>query len=100
MRECSREKLRTLQRNMVFTNEPLCVFPDENLGVRVEDTILITEHNILIRCLSPIRGGYSTTLTSSFCCVIISRRNFKGKPMAFITITRDITERVRREEAV
>ena len=43
MRECSREKLRTLQNNMVFANEPLCVFPDENLGVRVEDTILITE---------------------------------------------------------
>ena len=28
---------------MVIANEPLCVFPDENLGVRVEDTILITE---------------------------------------------------------
>ena len=32
-----------LQPGMVFANEPLCVFPDENLGVRVEDTILITE---------------------------------------------------------
>jgi Xaa-Pro aminopeptidase len=27
----------------VFANEPLCVYPYENLGVRVEDTILITE---------------------------------------------------------
>jgi Xaa-Pro aminopeptidase len=32
-----------LKPGMVFANEPLCVFPDENLGVRVEDTILITE---------------------------------------------------------
>jgi Xaa-Pro aminopeptidase len=32
-----------LEPGMVFANEPLCVFPDENLGVRVEDTILITE---------------------------------------------------------
>ncbi len=32
-----------LKAGMVFANEPLCVFPDENLGVRVEDTILITE---------------------------------------------------------
>ena len=32
-----------LQPGMVFANEPLCVFPEENLGVRVEDTILITE---------------------------------------------------------
>jgi Xaa-Pro aminopeptidase len=32
-----------LMPGMVFANEPLCVFPDENLGVRVEDTILITE---------------------------------------------------------
>jgi Xaa-Pro aminopeptidase len=32
-----------LKSGMVFANEPLCVFPDENLGVRVEDTILITE---------------------------------------------------------
>jgi len=34
---------RVLKPGMVFANEPLCVFPDENLGVRVEDTILITE---------------------------------------------------------
>lgn len=33
-----------LEPGMVFANEPLCVFPDENLGVRVEDTILITEN--------------------------------------------------------
>ena len=33
-----------LKPGMVFANEPLCVFPDENLGVRVEDTILITEN--------------------------------------------------------
>jgi len=32
-----------LKPGMVFANEPLCVFPDENLGVRVEDTVLITE---------------------------------------------------------
>jgi len=32
-----------LQPGMVFANEPLKVFRDENLGVRVEDTILITE---------------------------------------------------------
>lgn len=32
-----------LAPGMVFANEPLCVFPDENLGVRVEDTVLITE---------------------------------------------------------
>lgn len=32
-----------LKPGMVFANEPLCVFPEENLGVRVEDTILITE---------------------------------------------------------
>jgi Xaa-Pro aminopeptidase len=32
-----------LKQGMVLANEPLCVFPDENLGVRVEDTILITE---------------------------------------------------------
>jgi Xaa-Pro aminopeptidase len=32
-----------LKPGMVFANEPLCVYPDENLGVRVEDTILITE---------------------------------------------------------
>jgi Xaa-Pro aminopeptidase len=34
---------RVLKPGMVFANEPLCVFPEENLGVRVEDTILITE---------------------------------------------------------
>lgn len=32
-----------LEPGMVFANEPLWVSPDENLGVRVEDTILITE---------------------------------------------------------
>ena len=32
-----------LKPGMVFANEPLAVFPDENLGVRVENTILITE---------------------------------------------------------
>jgi Xaa-Pro aminopeptidase len=34
---------RILQPGMVFANEPFAVFPEENLGVRVEDTILITE---------------------------------------------------------
>ena len=33
-----------LKPGMVIANEPLCVFPDENLGVRVEDTILITKN--------------------------------------------------------
>lgn len=32
-----------LKPGMVFANEPLLVFPEENLGVRVEDTILVTE---------------------------------------------------------
>jgi len=32
-----------LQPGMVFANEPLQVWPEENLGVRVEDTVLITE---------------------------------------------------------
>jgi Xaa-Pro aminopeptidase len=32
-----------LQPGMVFANEPLVIYPQENLGVRVEDTILITE---------------------------------------------------------
>jgi Xaa-Pro aminopeptidase len=32
-----------LKPGMVFANEPLYVLPEENLGVRVEDTILITE---------------------------------------------------------
>jgi Xaa-Pro aminopeptidase len=31
-----------LKPGMVFANEPFVVFPEENLGVRVEDTILIT----------------------------------------------------------
>lgn len=31
-----------LQEGMVLANEPLVVYQDENLGVRVEDTILIT----------------------------------------------------------
>ena len=34
---------RVLKPGMVFANEPLAVFAEENLGVRVEDTILITE---------------------------------------------------------
>jgi Xaa-Pro aminopeptidase len=34
---------RVLQPGMVFANEPLDIFPEENLGVRVEDTVLITE---------------------------------------------------------
>lgn len=33
----------TLKAGMVMANEPFAVFPEENLGVRVEDTILITE---------------------------------------------------------
>ena len=32
-----------LKPGMVFANEPLMIFPLEDLGVRVEDTILITE---------------------------------------------------------
>jgi len=32
-----------LKPGMVFANEPLMIFPEENLGVRVEDTVLITE---------------------------------------------------------
>jgi Xaa-Pro aminopeptidase len=32
-----------LQPGMVFANEPFAVFPEENLGVRIENTILITE---------------------------------------------------------
>jgi Xaa-Pro aminopeptidase len=35
--------LEVLKPGMVFANEPYTVFRDENLGVRVEDTILITE---------------------------------------------------------
>ncbi len=34
---------RVLQPGMVIANEPLVVYAEENLGVRVEDTILITE---------------------------------------------------------
>jgi Xaa-Pro aminopeptidase len=34
---------RELKAGMVFANEPLAVFAKEKLGVRVEDTILITE---------------------------------------------------------
>jgi len=33
----------TLKPGMVFANEPLVIFAAENLGVRVEDTVLITE---------------------------------------------------------
>jgi Xaa-Pro aminopeptidase len=32
-----------LKPGMVFANEPLLIYPEEELGVRVEDTILITE---------------------------------------------------------
>jgi Xaa-Pro aminopeptidase len=32
-----------LKPGMVFANEPLAVFPQEKLGVRIEDTIVITE---------------------------------------------------------
>jgi len=34
---------QTLKAGMVFANEPYTFYPEENLGVRVEDTILITE---------------------------------------------------------
>ena len=34
---------RTLEEGMVFANEPLAIFAKENMGVRVEDTIVITE---------------------------------------------------------
>ncbi len=33
----------TLRPGMVFANEPMIIYPEENLGVRVEDTVLITE---------------------------------------------------------
>jgi Xaa-Pro aminopeptidase len=33
-----------LKPGMVFANDRYAVFPDENLGVRVEDTVLITEN--------------------------------------------------------
>lgn len=33
----------TLEPGMVFANEPMMIFAEENLGVRVENTILITE---------------------------------------------------------
>lgn len=33
-----------LKPGMVFANEPYAVFPNENLGVRIEDTILVTEN--------------------------------------------------------
>ncbi len=36
-------RLEVLKPGMVVANEPFAVFPEENLGVRVEDTILITE---------------------------------------------------------
>jgi Xaa-Pro aminopeptidase len=32
-----------LKPGMVFANEPLVIYPEEKLGVRVEDTVLITE---------------------------------------------------------
>ena len=34
---------QVLKPGMVFANEPLMFWPNENLGVRVEDTVLITE---------------------------------------------------------
>ncbi|MEW5900580.1 MAG: Xaa-Pro peptidase family protein [Acidobacteriota bacterium] len=34
---------RELKPGMIFANEPLMIWPEENLGVRVEDTVLITE---------------------------------------------------------
>lgn len=34
---------KVLQPGMVFANEPMDIFPEENLGVRVENTVLITE---------------------------------------------------------
>ena len=32
-----------LKAGMVFANEPMTIFPEEKLGVRVEDTVLITK---------------------------------------------------------
>ena len=32
-----------LQPGMVFANEPMAIFPGEKIGVRIEDTVLITE---------------------------------------------------------
>jgi Xaa-Pro aminopeptidase len=32
-----------LKPGMVFANEPLALYPGENLGVRIEDTVLVTE---------------------------------------------------------
>jgi Xaa-Pro aminopeptidase len=32
-----------LKPGMVFANEPYALFPDENLGVRIEDTVVITK---------------------------------------------------------
>ena len=34
---------KVLQPGMVFANEPMDIFPEENLGVRVENTVWITE---------------------------------------------------------
>ncbi|MGB7294805.1 MAG: Xaa-Pro peptidase family protein [Candidatus Aminicenantales bacterium] len=34
---------KVLEPGMVFANEPMDIFPEENLGVRVENTVLITE---------------------------------------------------------
>jgi Xaa-Pro aminopeptidase len=36
-------RIQALKPGMIFANEPLMTWPNENLGVRVEDTILITE---------------------------------------------------------
>jgi hypothetical protein len=33
----------TLKPGMVFANEPMIIYPKKNLGVRVEDTVLITD---------------------------------------------------------
>ena len=37
---------QVLEPGMVFANEPMAIFPEEDLGVRVEDTILVTEDGI------------------------------------------------------
>ncbi len=34
---------RVLKPGMVFANEPMVIYPEDELGVRVEDTVLITE---------------------------------------------------------
>jgi len=46
---------KVLKPGMVFANEPYMTWPGENLGVRVEDTVLITETG----CEKP-DGGHTT----------------------------------------